>query len=65
MMFNFMLTDTEKPIRICKHCLQTFVASRPSAVFCSPQCKNNYNAYKSSAKKIALMRNDWMVIHNG
>ncbi len=31
MMFSFMLTDTKKPIRICKHCLQTFVASRPSA----------------------------------
>lgn len=40
MMFSFMLTDTEKTIRICKHCLQTFVASRPSAIFCSPQCKN-------------------------
>ena len=50
MMFSFMLTDTEKPIRICKHCLQTFVASRPSAVFCSPQCKNKYNVYKSRAK---------------
>ena len=36
MMFGFMLTDTEKPIRICKHCLQTFVASKPSAIFCSP-----------------------------
>ena len=51
MMFSFMLTDTEKPIRICKHCLQTFVASRPSAVFCSPQCKNKYNVYKSRAKE--------------
>lgn len=50
MMFNFMLTDTQKPIRICKHCLQSFVASRPSAVFCSPQCKNKYNVYKSRAK---------------
>ena len=50
MMFSFMLTDTEKPIRICKHCLQTFVASRPSAIFCSPQCKNKYNVYKSRAK---------------
>ena len=50
MMFSFMLTDTEKPIRICKHCLQTFVASRPSAIFCSPQCKNKYNVYKSRTK---------------
>ena len=50
MMFSFMITDTDKPIRICKHCLRTFVASRQSAVFCSPQCKNKYNVYKSRAK---------------
>ncbi len=50
MMFSFMLTDTDKPIRLCKHCLQAFVASRPSAVFCSPQCKNKHNVYKSRAK---------------
>ena len=50
MMFSFMLTDTEKTIRLCKHCLQAFVASRPSAVFCSPQCKNKHNIYKSRAK---------------
>lgn len=40
----------DKPIRICKHCSEVFVASRPSAVFCSPQCKNKYNVYKSRAK---------------
>ena len=51
MMFSFMLTDTEKPIRLCKHCLQAFVASRPSSVFCSPQCKNKHNVYKSRGKK--------------
>ena len=50
MMFSFMLTDKDNPIRSCKHCAKTFVASRPSAVFCSPQCKNKYNVYKSRAK---------------
>lgn len=50
MMFSFMLTDQDKPIRICKHCSEVFVASRPSAVFCSPQCKNRHNVYKSRAK---------------
>lgn len=50
MMFSIKLTDTENPVRICKHCLQTFVASRPSAVFCSSQCKNKYNVYKCKAK---------------
>lgn len=51
MMFSFMLTDSEKPIRLCKHCTNAFVASRPSAVFCSPQCKNRFNVYKSRAKE--------------
>ena len=40
MMFSFMLTDSENPIKRCRHCTKAFVASRPSAVFCSPQCKN-------------------------
>ena len=31
------------------------VTSRPSAIFCSPQCKNKYNVYKSRMKK---RRND-------
>lgn len=51
MMFSFMLTDEEKPLRICKHCTEAFVANRPSMVFCSPQCKNKHNVYKSRAKK--------------
>lgn len=50
MMFSFMLTDQDKPIRICKHCSEVFVASRSSAVFCSPQCKNKHNVYKSRSK---------------
>ena len=51
MMFSFMLTDTDNPIRLCKHCSKAFIASRPSAVFCSPQCKNRFNVYKSRAKE--------------
>ena len=51
MMFSLMVTDQEKPMRICKHCSEVFVASRPSAVFCSPQCKNKYNVYKSRTKE--------------
>ncbi|NDO18288.1 hypothetical protein FMM68_01205 [Lachnospiraceae bacterium MD329] len=50
MMFSLMLTDEQNPIRICKHCAKIFKASRPSAVFCSPQCKNRYNVYKSRKK---------------
>lgn len=51
MMFTFMLTDEEKPLRLCKQCMKAFIASRPSAVFCSPRCKNQYNVYKNRAKK--------------
>lgn len=50
MMFSFMLTDETKPLRLCKHCTNVFIANRPSSVFCSPQCKNRYNVYKSRAK---------------
>lgn len=51
MMFSFMLTDDAKPLRLCKHCMKVFAASRPSNHFCSPECKNRYNVYKSRAKK--------------
>ncbi len=51
MMFSFMLTDEERPLRLCKQCMKAFIASRPSAVFCSPRCKNQYNVYKNRAKK--------------
>ena len=51
MMFSSMLTDSENPIKLCRHCTKAFVASRPSAVFCSPQCKNKHNVYKSGARK--------------
>ena len=50
MMFSFALTDEQKSLRVCKQCQKAFVASRPSAVFCGPQCKNRYNVYKSRAK---------------
>ena len=50
MMLSFMLTDKNNPIRVCKKCSKFFVASRPSAVFCSPRCKNQYNVYKNREK---------------
>ena len=50
MMLSFMLTDKNNPMRVCKKCSKFFVASRPSAVFCSPRCKNQYNVYKNREK---------------
>jgi hypothetical protein len=51
MMFSFMLTDEKTTLRSCKHCAKVFAAKHPNAVFCSPRCKNQYNVYKSRAKK--------------
>ena len=50
LLLSFMLTDEHNPMRVCKKCSKFFVASRPSAVFCSPRCKNQYNVYKDRAK---------------
>ena len=50
MMFCFMLTDEKSSLKVCKHCGKVFLASRPNTVFCSGQCKNQYNVYKSRAK---------------
>ena len=44
MMFSFMLTDEKRPLRVCRQCTKAFVASKPDAAFCSPQCRNRYNA---------------------
>lgn len=51
MMFSFMLTDEKKPLRACRHCTKVFKARHPNAAFCSPQCKNQHNVYKSRGKK--------------
>ena len=48
-----MLTDEHNPLRLCKQCMNPFIASRPSAVFCSPRCKNQYNVYKNRSKNKA------------
>jgi len=51
MMFSFMLTDETNPLRTCRHCMKAFKATHPKVAFCSPRCKNQYNVYKSRAKK--------------
>jgi hypothetical protein len=51
MMFSFALTDDAKPLRLCRHCDKVFIARHPNVAFCSPQCKNQHNVYKSRAKK--------------
>ena len=51
MMFSFMLTNDDSSLKVCKHCGKAFAATRSNMEFCSPQCKNQYNVYKSRAKK--------------
>lgn len=46
MMFSFMLTDSEQPIRICQNCMKAFMASDSSTEFCSPNCENMYKDKK-------------------
>ena len=50
MMFSFMLTDTSKPLRICKHCNRIFTANHHNSAFCDSRCKNQHNVYKSRGK---------------
>ena len=49
-MFSTILTDEKNPLRLCKHCQKTFIASRPNVIFCSNKCKNQYNVYKTRNK---------------
>ena len=42
MMFSFMLTDKDKPLKLCKHCQKAFVASGESDLFCGSKCKEQH-----------------------
>ncbi len=44
------LTDEKNPLRLCKHCQNAFIASRPNVLFCSNKFKNQYNVYKTRNK---------------
>ena len=50
MMFSFVLTDEDSPLRLCKNCGEAYIASRKGTEFCSPKCKNQYNVNKSRKK---------------
>ncbi|MDO4563353.1 MAG: hypothetical protein Q4C12_05915 [Clostridia bacterium] len=50
LLFSSALTDEKNPLRLCRHCQNAFIASRPNALFCSTQCKNRFNVYKTRKK---------------
>ena len=42
MMFCFLLTDENHPMKLCKHCHKVFIAKKPDAEFCSKKCRNSF-----------------------
>ena len=51
LMFSFMLTDDENPLRICRNCTRVFVSHRKNQAFCGPECKNQHNVRKNREKE--------------
>ena len=46
LVFSFMLTDRDNPLHICKNCGIIFISEKFDGLFCSPECKNHYQAQK-------------------
>jgi hypothetical protein len=44
MMFSFLLTGKDNPLRCCRYCQTAFIAKRGDAVHCSAKCKNQGKA---------------------
>ena len=42
-LFSLMLTDGDRPLRMCRKCTRPFIAKRRNSQFCSPECRNQYN----------------------
>ena len=43
-------TNERKTVKMCKHCGKVFSSQNLKAEYCSPQCRNQANVYKSRAK---------------
>ena len=42
LMFSFMLTDENAPLRLCRECAKPFIAPRSNSHFCSPACREKH-----------------------
>ena len=51
MMLSFMIADESPALKLCKKCGKAFLPTRKNSEFCSARCKNQYNVYKTRAKK--------------
>ena len=49
-MFALNETTERKTVKMCKHCGKPFSSDNVKAEYCSPQCRNQANVYKSRAK---------------
>ena len=49
-MFALNETSERKTVKMCKHCGKPFSSENLKAEYCSPQCRNQANVYKSRAK---------------
>ncbi|MCI8486941.1 MAG: hypothetical protein HFJ20_07835 [Clostridia bacterium] len=49
-MFALNETSERKTVKMCKHCGKPFASDNLKAEYCSPQCRNQANVYKSRAK---------------
>ena len=49
-MFALNETTERKTVKKCKHCGKPFASQNLKAEYCSPQCRNQANVYKSRAK---------------
>ena len=43
MMANMMLADEEHPVKLCRNCMNAFIAENPKQVFCGTGCKNSFH----------------------
>ena len=50
-MFALNETTERKIVKMCKHCGKPFASQNLKAEYCSPQCRNQANVYKSRAKR--------------
>ena len=46
LMFSFMLTDENTPLRLCRECARPFIAPRSISYFCSPVCREKHKKGK-------------------
>lgn len=42
-----MLAEEKRHLKTCKYCQKVFFATNPKAEFCSSNCRNKFNVYKS------------------